>query len=194
MTLFERLEAALAEPPAQPLLAGDAVDLGASEPSVPAAVLIAITERAQPGVILTQRKSDLRTHAGQIAFPGGRIDPGESALQAALREAEEELAMPRAQVRTLGELEPYATVTGYAVTPVIGLIPPDLCLQPHDREVESWFEAPLSFLLDPANHVRRSAIYDGRRRFYYEIGWNGQRIWGATAAMLVNLSRRLRWT
>ena len=162
--------------------------------SVEAAVLIAITEGDEPGVILTVRRDNLRTHAGQIAFPGGRIDPGEDATAAALREAWEELGLEPAAVEVVGRLEPYRTVTGYVVAPVLGAVPAGLDLAPHEPEVADWFEAPLAFLLDPANQRRDSAVFAGRERHYYVIEWNGRRIWGATAAMLVNLSRRLQWS
>lgn len=161
---------------------------------VEAAVLIAIVDRHDPGMILTVRHEDMRTHAGQIAFPGGRVDPGEARVAAAVREAHEELLLEPATVEVVGSIEPYRTVTGYVVTPVIAVIPPDLPLIPHEREVAEWFEAPLGFLLDPANQQRRSALFEGRTRHYYEIIWNDRRIWGATAAMIVNLSRRLQWS
>jgi len=135
----------------------------------------------------------MRTHAGQIAFPGGRIDPGEDPVTGALREAHEEILLPPAAVDVIGAIEPYRTVTGYVVTPVLGVIPPDLPLEPHEHEVADWFEAPLDFLLDPANQQQRSALFQGRERHYYEIIWNDRRIWGATAAMIINLSRRLQW-
>jgi 8-oxo-dGTP pyrophosphatase MutT (NUDIX family) len=160
---------------------------------VPAAVLIAITERGEPGVILTVRREHLRTHAGQIAFPGGRLDPGEDPVAAALREASEELLLDPQAVDVVGGIEEYRTVTGFIVTPVIGVIPPDLPLEPHEHEVADWFEAPLDFLLDPVNQRKRSALLQGRTRHYYEILWNDRRIWGATAAMIINLSRRLQW-
>jgi 8-oxo-dGTP pyrophosphatase MutT (NUDIX family) len=161
---------------------------------VPAAVLIAVTDRTDPGVILTVRREDMRTHAGQVAFPGGRIDPGEDAARAAVREAHEELLLDPGEVDLIGAIEPYRTVTGYVVTPVIGIIPPDLPLTPHEHEVADWFEAPLAFLLDPAHQQYRSALFQGQTRHYYEILWQGRRIWGATAAMIVNLSRRLQWS
>jgi len=160
---------------------------------VPAAVLIVLTDRAEPGVILTVRREHLRTHAGQIAFPGGRLDPGEDPVAAALREAREEILLEPQAVDVVGEIEEYRTVTGFIVTPVIGVIPPDLPLEPHEHEVADWFEAPLDFLLDPANQRKRSALLQGRTRHYYEILWNDRRIWGATAAMIINLSRRLQW-
>ena len=192
MTLAERLRGALAADPAGELLAGDMVEHDPTA-GTPAAVLIAVTDRPDPGVILTVRRDDLRTHAGQVAFPGGRIDPGEDAIAAALREAHEEILLDPAAVAVVGAIEPYRTVTHFRVTPVLGVIPPDLPLEPHEREVADWFEAPLRHILDPANQLRRSALFQGRERHYYEIDWNGRRIWGATAAMIVNLSRRLQW-
>jgi 8-oxo-dGTP pyrophosphatase MutT (NUDIX family) len=156
--------------------------------------LIAVTDRPGPGVILTVRREHLRTHAGQVAFPGGRVDPGEDAVAAALREAHEEILLDPEAVEVVGAIEPYRTVTGYVVTPVVGVIPPGLRLEPHEHEVADWFEAPLAFLLDPANQQQRSALFQGRERHYYEIDWQGRRIWGATAAMIVNLSRRLQWS
>ena len=193
MSIADRLRSALSSPAAVPPLEGDLPELRA-EADVAAAVLIAVTERAEPGVILTVRREHLRTHAGQVAFPGGRIDPGEEAAPAALREAHEELGLEPAAVEIVGSLEDYRTVTGYVVSPVIGVIAPDLPLAPHEHEVADWFEAPLAHLLDPANQQRRSALFQGQTRHYYEIDWNGRRIWGATAAMIVNLSRRLQWS
>ncbi len=193
MTLADRLRAALAEPAAEPPLAGDLPEIRANA-DLPAAVMIAITDRPEPGVILTVRREHLRTHAGQIAFPGGRVDPGEDVIQAALREANEELLLDPASVEVVGPIEPYRTVTGYVVTPVLGVVQPDLPLEPHEPEVADWFEAPLGFLLDPANQQLRSALFQGIERHYYEINWNDRRIWGATAAMIINLSRRLQWS
>ena len=193
MRLADRLRNRLAAAADGPLVEADDVPAAAAEP-VPAAVLIALTDRPQPGVILTVRRDDLRTHAGQVAFPGGRIDPGESATEAALREAWEEVGLEPGNVEPVAELEQYRTVTGYKVTPVLAVAPPDLPLTAHDREVADWFEAPLAYLLDPANQVRESVLFQGAMRNYYRIDWNGRNIWGATAAMLVNLSRRLGWS
>lgn len=190
--LADRLRAALGQTPAEPPLVGDLPELR-SKADVPAAVLVAITDRACPGVILTVRREHLRTHAGQIAFPGGRIDPGEQAIAAALREAHEEILLDPATADIVGTIEPYRTVTGYVITPVIAVVAPNLPLQPHEHEVADWFEAPLGFLLDPTNQHQRSALFQGGMRHYYEIVWNDRRIWGATAAMIVNLSRRLQW-
>ena len=157
-------------------------------------MLIAVTDRQVPGVILTQRTETLRRHAGQVAFPGGRIDPGDAGpVGAALREAQEEIALPPDTVEVVGITDSYRTVTNYVVTPVIGVVPPDLRLTPSEAEVASVFEVPLAFLLDAANQHERVAEYQGRERRYYEILWQDRRIWGATAAMLVNLSRRLQW-
>jgi 8-oxo-dGTP pyrophosphatase MutT (NUDIX family) len=192
MSLVERLRESLAQPAAESPLPGDVVERTRSG-AIPAAVLIAVTDRPEPGAILTVRREHLRTHAGQVAFPGGRIDPGEDALGAALREANEELGIPAGEVAVAGALEPYATITGYQVTPIVGVIPPDLALEPHEHEVAGWFEAPLRFLLDPARQQRKSALFEGERRHYYQIDWEGHRIWGATAAIIVNLARRLRW-
>jgi len=193
MKIADRLRSALASLPTEPLLVGDLPEILA-EADTPAAVLIAITERAEPGVILTVRREHLRTHAGQVAFPGGRIDPGEDAVTAAMREANEEILLDPKEVEIIGPVDKYRTITGYVVTPVIGVVPPDLSLEPHEHEVADWFEVPLGFILDPANQQRRSALFQGRERHYYEIMWRDRRIWGATAAMIVNLSRRLQWS
>ena len=193
MNLANRLRSALAATSDTDLLQGDMIEHD-HETGTPAAVLVAITDRPEPGVILTVRREHLRTHAGQVAFPGGRIDPGEDPVAAALREAHEEILLDPAAVTVIGTADLYRTVTDYLVTPVIGVIPPDLPLEPHEHEVADWFEAPLAFILDPANQHRRSALFQGRTRHYYEIDWNGRRIWGATAAMIVNLARRLKWS
>ena len=158
-----------------------------------AAVLVGLVDRGEGAqVVLTRRTEGLRHHGGQISFPGGRIEAADAdPVAAALREAQEEISLDPAQVQVLGAADPYRTVTNYLVTPVIGLVPPDLPLHGNEHEVADWFEAPLDFLVDPANQQRRSAVYQGRERHYYEIEWNGRRIWGATAAMIVNLSRRM---
>ncbi len=192
MSLADRLRLALAAPAKQPPLAGDLID-EAPGAGIAAAVLIAVTDRPEPGLILTVRRENMRTHAGQIAFPGGRLDPGEDALEAALREAWEEVGLEPSAVQVVGALDAYGTVTGYAITPVLAAIAPDLPLTPHDLEVADWFEAPLAYLIDPARQRLEGAMFRGAKRHYYVIEWNGRRIWGATAAMLVNLSRRLQW-
>ena len=188
--LAARLKAALELPPPPGLLLGDLVE-GSGADFQPAAVLVAITDRPDPGLHLTLRREDMRSHAGQVALPGGRLDPGEDAVTAALREAEEEIGLPRDAVELWGTADCYRTVTNFIVTPVLGLVPPGLPLSPHESEVADLFEAPLSFVLDPANQQRMSAEFQGATRHYYQINWNGRRIWGATAAMIVNLTRRL---
>lgn len=196
MTLAERLRAGLAQPVQMPLLTGDFdEDEVAAVRWREAAVLVAVTDREEPGILLTQRTATLRNHAGQIAFPGGRIDPEDpDPVAAALREAEEEVALPREAVDVVASLDRYRTATGFTVTPVVGVVAPDLPLAPNPHEVAAVFEVPLAFLLDAANHAKGHANWRGRERHYYEIWFEGWRIWGATAAMLVNLSRRLAWT
>jgi 8-oxo-dGTP pyrophosphatase MutT (NUDIX family) len=193
MSLAERLRTALSKPALLPPLEGDLDELRA-EATVPAAVMVAVTDRPEPGVILTVRREHMRTHAGQVAFPGGRIDPGEDAIGAALREAWEEIGLDQSTAEVVAEVDPYRTITGFLVTPVLAVVPPDQQLSPHEHEVADWFEAPLHFVLDPANQQLRSALFQGRERHYYEIVWNDRRIWGATAAMIINLSRRLQWS
>ncbi|MEO0420489.1 MAG: CoA pyrophosphatase [Pseudomonadota bacterium] len=159
--------------------------------ATPAAVLIAVTERANPGVILTQRPRGMRDHPGQVAFPGGKLDPGEDAVQAALREADEELALPPDQVRVIGTSDIYHTGTGFLVTPVLAVVPPDLPLVPSPTEVEAWFEAPLDLLLTRANWEDQEVHWNGKWRRYYEMDYEGFRIWGVTAAIILNLARRI---
>ena len=143
-------------------------------------------------MILTLRPETMRKHPGQISFPGGRIDPGDDGpIAAALREAEEEIGLPPDKVEIIGLADRYRTITGFEVTPVVGIVPPDLPLTPHPGEVAAMFEAPLHYLLDPAHQHCRTAAWRGQERHYYEIDYEGRRIWGATAAMIVNLSRRL---
>ena len=150
MSLVDRLRADLAKPPALLPLESDLAEM-LTDANVPAAVMVAVTDRPEPGVILTTRREHMRTHAGQVAFPGGRIDAGEDAVAAALREAWEEIGLDPALTEVVGEIDPYRTVTGFVVTPVLAVIAPDQALSPHEHEVADWFEAPLRFVLDPAN-------------------------------------------
>lgn len=157
-----------------------------------AAVLIPITDRAEPGVILTQRPTWLRSHAGQVAFPGGKVDDSdENSIFAALREAKEELNIPPARVEVIGVADTYYSGSGYSIAPVVGIIPPDLELRPNPQEVEDWFEVPLAFLLDPANSIKKVANWNGQQRSYYDMQWGERRIWGVTAGIIANLVRRL---
>jgi len=173
------------------LLEGDVLE-GAEGDLMPAAVLVAVVDHPSPTVILTERPETMRKHPGQISFPGGRIDPGDDGpVAAALREAEEEIALPRGAVELVGMADVYRTITGFEVTPVVGVVPPGLALKAQPGEVAAMFEAPLHYLLDPRHQMVRTVQWQGRERSYYEIEWEGRRIWGATAAMIVNLSRRL---
>ncbi len=158
-----------------------------------AAVLVAFTERAEPGVLLLHRPSNMRSHPGQIAFPGGGIDPGETPEEAALREAHEELGIDPAQVRLIGASDVYKTHSGFEITPVIGIVPHDIEIRPNPVEVAQWFVAPAGFVLDPANHGQQWVEWEGAMRAYNEIIWREHNIWGITAALIVNLSRRLNW-
>lgn len=191
-TLFDRLSAALAHGHRR-----DLTDLLSDERfaeagrTAQAAVLIAITDRPQPGLILTQRPQGMRDHPGQVAFPGGKLNPGEDAVTAALREAHEELALAPRQARIVGTTDRYQTGTGFDITPVVAVVPPDLVLAPDPREVEAWFEAPLALLLDRANWNEQEVFWRGNMRKYLELHYEGFRIWGVTAAIIANLSRRI---
>ncbi|MFK4873272.1 CoA pyrophosphatase [Novosphingobium sp. ZW T3_23] len=159
----------------------------------PAAVLITLTERPRPGMLLLHRPSTMRAHPGQIAFPGGRLDPDETAIEGALREAEEELGIRPRDVQVIGTGDRYRTGSGYEITPVIGVIPPDLPIIPNPAEVAQWFEAPAEFVLDPANQKTKWIEAEGERHAFVEITWSDHRIWGVTGAILHNLAHRLNW-
>lgn len=192
MSLSDRLRSALARDVDHVAIQGDDYDR-ASGHYAPAAVLVAVTDRPEPGVLLTLRQPHLKRHAGQIAFPGGRADPGDrDAVATALREAQEEIGLDPEHVTVVGTSDMYKVGTGFAVTPVIGVIPPDLTLAAHEDEVAAVFETPLAFLLEPGNHVLKSTVWEGRERRFHEIIWEDRRIWGATAAMIVNLAQRLK--
>lgn len=160
---------------------------------IPAAVLVPIIGRHEGFTVLfTRRTAHLKSHSGQISFPGGRAEPDDASPQhTALREAQEEIGLPPARVEVLGQLADYNTRTGFRVTPVVGLIQPPLEVVPDAREVDEVFEVPLAFLLDPANHRRESRQIGARMASYYVIEHQGRIIWGATAGMLVNLYRQL---
>jgi len=196
--LISRLEALYAEGHARPLehLHDDWRDIP-GEALRPAAVLIAVTEREGhpegPGVLLTHRPSHMRAHPGQAAFPGGKLEPGENPIEAALREAHEELGIHPGDVRVIGATDQFRTGTGYDVTPVLARVPADLPLQPNPAEVAEWFEPPFGFVLDTANHLHKTAMFRGAERSYIEIMWNGHRIWGVTAAIIANLAKRIDW-
>lgn len=159
-----------------------------------AAVLVPLVNRVQGvTILLTQRTAHLNAHAGQISFPGGRVDPGDrDRIDTALRETVEETGLPRERVETLGFLPEFDIATGFRVTPVVGWIEPPFPLQPDAFEVADIFEVPLGFILDPANHRRHHDVRDGRPRQYFSMPWQDRNIWGATAGMLHSLYRILR--
>src|SRR5258707_1901160 len=160
----------------------------------PAAVLVPVVKREQGlTVLFTRRTAHLNDHAGQISFPGGRSEPGDAyAAETALREAGEEIGLAATRVEVLGELHKYVTVTGYRVTPVVGLVAPPLELRPDDFEGAEVFEVPRQFLLDPVNHQRNSVIHEGRERHYYAIPYRQYYILGPTAGLLMNLHTSLK--
>jgi 8-oxo-dGTP pyrophosphatase MutT (NUDIX family) len=159
---------------------------------MPAAVLMAISNEPEPQLLFTRRTAHLKRHPGQVAFPGGRQDAGDAdPVATALREALEEVAMPPADVEVLGTLDPYRTGTGFLVTPVVGVVPPGLQLQADPGEVDELFHVPLAHVLDPANHLRQSGHWQGETRHFWTIRHDSHVIWGATAGMIVALSRRL---
>lgn len=164
---------------------------------VQAAVLIPIVIRPEPTVVLTRRSARLRSHSGQVAFPGGKLDPTDASLvAAALREATEEVAIPAASVEVLGQFPAYVTATGFEITPVVGLIPAGLVYQPNPDEVDEVFEVPLSFLLNPANHRHHlfSSGQDERKwlSMPYAVAGKEHYIWGVTASIIRNLYRFLQ--
>ncbi len=172
-----------------PIATGDGHLWRPSEELRPAAVLVPVVRReAGLTILLTQRTDHLYDHAGQISFPGGRTEAhDDSPAATALRETFEEIGLPHSHVEVLGLLPEYTTVTGYRVTPVVGLVssPPTLSLDAF--EVAEAFEVPLKFFLDPGNHQRNTLQYQGRTRYYYAMPYEQRYIWGATAGMLMNL-------
>ncbi len=174
-------------------IAGLDLDAQTLSSASPAAVLIPILARAGgTTVLLTRRATRLREHSGQIAFPGGRIDPGDStARAAALREAREEIGLESTHTETLGYLSPYFSSTGYRITPVVALIAPDAALTLNPAEVASTFEAPLSFLMNPDNHQLHAKEWKGEIRHFFAMPYGEDYIWGVTAGILRMLWSRL---
>lgn len=143
-------------------------------------------------VLLTVRTDHLHKHAGQVSFPGGAMEAGDTGpVDTALRETAEEVGIPPSVIEVGGLLDEYLTITGYSVTPVVGFVPHGLPLALDPFEVAECFELPLSFAIDPHNHQRHSVVFRGRRRYYYVIDYGRHCIWGATAGMLVNLAEHL---
>ena len=171
---------------------GDDGTEGRAAASTPAAVLIPVVSHNELTVLFTQRTTHLKSHAGQVSFPGGRVEPGDASAEfTALREAQEEIGLSADRVEILARLPDYRTRTGFRVTPVVGVVTPPLELAPDPREVESVFEVPLAFLLDPANRQRRTREFQGQSVGFYVFEYQARTIWGATAGMLVNLYRML---
>jgi len=161
-------------------------------PIRPAAVLVPVVDRPEPTVLLTQRAQHLPDHAGQVSFPGGKIDQGDdSPLASALREAEEEIGLDRASVEPLGYLDLYMTTLGYRIVPTIARIKPGFKLTLNTSEVDASFEVPLAFLMDQANVQRHSRDWQGMTRHYYAITFGERYIWGVTAGILRNLHDRI---
>lgn len=188
---LDQLRAAVAPEPFQGAVVQE--DGSDTQALTPAAVLFPIVQHATGlTVLLTQRTAHLKDHAGQISFPGGRVEPADrSPLDTALRETEEEIGLARSHVEPLGYLPEYRTGTGFAVTPVLALVQPPFELQLDPFEVAEAFEVPLAFLLDPANHQQHSLHYRGALRNYYAMPWGAYFIWGATAGMIRSLCARM---
>jgi len=161
-----------------------------TRPMAQASVLLPIVLRAQPTVLLTERTAHLSTHAGQVAFPGGRVDAHDADAQAtALREAHEEVGLDAAYAEVLGSLPVYVTGSAFSITPVVALVSPEAALLPNPHEVAEVFEVPLDFLLNPAHHRRHVLRWQGQQRAWFSMPWQEHFIWGATAGMLRNFYR-----
>ena len=159
------------------------------DPLTPASVLVPLVIREEGlNLMLTLRTAHLNDHAGQVSFPGGRVeDDDRDVVDTALRETEEEVGLDRQNIRTLGQLDPYITRTGFHVTPIVGIVQPPFDLQPDSFEVEEVFEVPFSFFMDRGNHEKREYNFESKKRFFYAMPYDNYYIWGATAGMIVNL-------
>lgn len=158
----------------------------------PAAVLIPVIDRSEPTVLLTLRTQELSSHAGQVAFPGGKIEPNDATpAAAAMREAREEIGLAATLIEPLGYLDLYLTFSGFRILPTVALVKPNFALALNPREVSETFEVPLAFLMTPANHQRRSRDWQGINREYYAIPFGERYIWGITAGIVRNLYDRV---
>lgn len=179
-------------PPTYAVYGDDGTEGRAAARTVAAVLVPIVVHPPRLTVLFTQRTTHLRSHSGQVAFPGGRAEPGDASLEfTALRETEEEIGLNPAAVEIVARLPDYRTRTGYVVTPVIGLLTPPLVLKPDPREVAAVFEVPLDYLLDERNRQRRTREFHGQQVGYYVFEYDQRVIWGATAGMLVNLNRML---
>jgi 8-oxo-dGTP pyrophosphatase MutT (NUDIX family) len=189
---LEDLERIGANGPSDYTLSGQRAEPALIAAARAAAVLLPIVDRPQGlTILLTLRASDLRAHSGQVAFPGGKIDPGETPGEAALREAREEIGLEERFVESLGWLDPYLTGTGFRIAPLVALVEPGFALKVNRLEVDEVFETPFAFLMDPANHRLDEREWQGRRRRFYAMPHEGRYIWGATAGILRNLYEKL---
>ena len=194
VTLVERLRASLALEPREGLLPGDLME-GATDASKDAAVLVAVTDRDEPGVIFTVRREHLRTHAGQVSFPGGRCDPGEGAVAAALREADEEISLPAADIEILGALSPIdIPVSGFRLHPVVGASDRAPALVPADGEVARILEVPVDALMARGAVILTEREREGSRITVPAFRVGDDEIWGATAMVLAEFLVMLGWT
>ena len=158
----------------------------------PAAVLVPVIDRGEPTVLLTLRTAELASHAGQVAFPGGKIEPAdESPVAAAMREAREETGLPPTLIEPIGYLDLYLTFSGFRILPTVARVKPDFTLTPNPTEVTETFEVPLKFLMTPANHQRKTRDWSGFARDYYVMPYQNRYIWGITAGILRNLYDRV---
>lgn len=175
--------------PWSPVMTGDGQVYFSEDQLKPAAVLVPIVRRQQGlTVLFTRRSAHLNDHAGQISFPGGRTEPGDGSPEGtALRETREEIGLEPGLVEVLGALHEFRTVTGYRVTPVVGLVSTPFELDADEVEVAEVFEVPLAYLMDPGNQQRNSVVHDGQRRYYFAMPYGRHYIWGATAGMVMNL-------
>ena len=174
------------------VLAPDLVEIAKNSPALPAAVLVPVIAREEPTVLLTQRSAALAVHAGQISFPGGKLDAADpDPLATALREADEEIGLDAGFVDPLGYLEPYLSGTGFRIVPVVALISPAFHLALNPAEVDEAFEVPLAFLMTPDNHARHSREWKGVQRSFYAMPYGERYIWGITAGILRKLYERL---